>query len=93
MTANKNIRNLSRAASLIAHQIRNEAERFEDLRAFHAPNECYPLVECGDARERRRLARRIKGITGYSLRIVLRELEHRTSSKWVLNRFASSWTR
>lgn len=83
MTANKNIRNLSRAVSLIRAQNRNEHERFDDLASFHAPGECYPIVERGLARERRRLARRIKGLTGYPMRAVLREIERRTSSRWV----------
>lgn len=54
--------NLGKAVSILAAFERQTAFVYDDLSAFHAPSECYPLVE-------RRLARRFRIVRRHACRV------------------------
>ena len=74
-------RNIGRACTMVLEFAKQQNEAYEDLRAFHAPSECYPLVRKSAVREHRRLRRRVKSVTGLKWVEFVNEIEHRTTPR------------
>lgn len=74
-------RNIGRACTMVLEYAEQRAAEIEDLHAFHAPSECYPLVRKGAVREHRRLRRRVKAVTGLKWVEFVREVDRRTSPR------------
>lgn len=83
MASQRHVKNLGAALSLIIQQRRSEGELYNDLDAFHAPSECYPLVERRIDRERAETLKRIREMTGLKFKAVVREAVRRTSPRFV----------
>lgn len=74
-------RQLGRAFSIIAEQIAKEHVMHEDVSAFGAPSECHRLVARGEdrrAREARRHAKAVSGLSRGAFRHELRRLPRRS---------------
>lgn len=75
---------LGRAASLLIQIQRGWAADEEFGSAMGAPmGELRPIINRGRAKQMRRARRLVKSITGLKWRVFFRELERRTSARWV----------
>jgi len=73
------IKNLGKAVSILARQEAASHFAFEDLAAFHAPSECYPIVERGERRRARLARRHAEAVAGAPLRVIAKEARKRGS--------------
>lgn len=74
---------IGKGLTILRREQRAHVERVADLDRFHAPSECYRDVERGEARRARIVRRIVKATTGLRFRVFLREVERRTSPRWV----------
>jgi hypothetical protein len=80
------MRNLGRALSVIARQQVGEIIMHEDVRAWGAPSECHRDVERGEisrARQARRLAKSVSGMSRASFNRELRSIPARALTECV----------
>lgn len=77
-------RNIGAALSLL-HRWTAACDLDEEFgHAMGAPmDELYPIINRGRCKELRRLRRRIKALTGLKWQIFVKEVERRTSTRWV----------
>lgn len=76
-------RNISQGASILARHVRSAHSLHDDVDEWGAPTECHGLVVRLNAREFRLVRRRIKAVTGLKFNAFVREVERRTSPRWV----------
>lgn len=70
-------------ATLLLRHMKQEALWHHEIAKWHAPSECHELVTGGEPRRFRRVRKRIKAETGLKYSEFLKELERRTSYRWI----------
>lgn len=74
--------NLGRAVSILLAAQREADYAYEDLAAFHAPSECYPIVSRGIARRFRLVRRRACHAAGVKNLAALRRAVKKAVPTW-----------
>jgi hypothetical protein len=81
------IKNLGKVVGILARAEADEHFAYEDLSAFHAPSECYPIVAKGLAKKNRRARKLAEAIAQAPLRVILKQAArrgavHPNSPRW-----------
>ena len=71
------IQNLGEALSILNRANAVEQSYDIDLRAFHAPSECYEVVHRGEAQRLRQARRHAEAIAARPYRVIMREARKR----------------
>ena len=71
------ITNLGHALTILARHEASQIDTHEELRAFHAPSECYDLVAARDVESRREARRHACAVARRPYRVLRREAARR----------------
>jgi hypothetical protein len=76
-------RDLGRTTGRLLRWLAGVGETYNDAAAFHAPSECYPLIDRGLGRSARKLLREEGILNAAGFDAFLAEVTRRTNARWV----------
>ena len=76
-------KNIGAGCSIVRKFWREVDDAHLEIRMYYAPSECHDLVHKHSRKVFRLIKKRVKGITGLNWRTFTKEVERRTSPRWM----------